>query len=257
MWYCEDEDVKGDLSIYIFDLSFYADGSAVISSEGSPYNSGLRSYLGNGGKLPVLQTRDGELLGAFEAYSAYLEAAGTMTDELRADFDKVTIDSITYELQNWTDFDEGEEDAFYKADENDMLVLHITGSYKKTPMETQKIDTVYHFEKELPVLYHSGYAEMYLMGDWQDSLGNAWSFGYALPEGKDEYSFSFSMKDSDGVDHISKGFYTDSEDDTVSELIYFSFEDFSTPRYKIVSADVNTLVLDDEGTELVLTRVSG
>lgn len=111
--------------------------------------------------------------------------------------------------------------------DNDKLTIHITGSYRVNPTSIQSIDTTYVYQKYYPNYTNKHFLEPSLNGEWDDNIGNQWSFYYEKDE-NGKYSFKFKMTDSKGTEHIGDSCYAAadaSETDPRREIMKFFFED--------------------------------
>lgn len=246
------------------------------------------SVIQNGDENPFNTTNicflpNGEFWGiGFQKYTDYMDAnisplkAYTNNDELyiwdalmtavletgaatQEEVDQYQDMKVTYFLE---DISEPSNEAYmnyasyYKKFPNDKLTIHVTGKYQDSPVTFKKIDTTYIFERKYPVFVDNECLEPNLKGEWEDDMGNHWSFYY---EKEDEinYEFKFKMTDTNGNEHIGDYYIDlyDTDDATeCKEVISFKFEDFSTDYYKFIAYDGERLEFDDNGASFALTR---
>ncbi|GEM_PF-1678016 len=205
---------------------------------------------------PMKAYTKGNELCMWDSYAETMIAMGKATQE---EADKFTDMKVTYLLEDVSDslipaFEE--QKPFFEKYDNDKLTIHITGSYRANPTSIKSIDTTYVYQKYYPNYTNSYFLEPSLNGEWDDNMGNQWSFYYEKDE-NGKYSFKFKMTDSEGTEHIGDYCYAvaeASETDPYREIMKFRFEDFSTDTYTILSYDGKTFNFDNNGTSFVLTR---
>ncbi len=246
-------------SVLGYSLYFLPDGRFYSDTSGRhiPLYSEMAVIASAGIEMPKAAA-DGDTLEMLDPYFEYLRAVAKVSPEEAGDLSDLDMYEdlkITYAVEDIDaplDDDEYAKSYFEKY-KNDKLTLHITGKFKKSPVDVQNIDTTMVYQKEYPIFPNDYFAEPYLDGVWKDSAENVWAFLYDT-EGK----FQFSLTDTAGVVHagdfISKSW--DDEDPECKEYLMFYFEDFTSPEYEIVSFDNSTLSMKDNktGEAFSLTR---
>lgn len=212
-------------------------------------------YLSQGGNTMKTSTQ-GNKLTLIQDTNRYVLDAGLATqDDL---YDLSQVETI-YQLSDIQASQTGNDLAplFFERFDNDLLTIHITGSFQVNPTTFHTIDSTLVYERNYPLYYlNDDYLYPLLVGNWTDNLGNSWSFFYEENE-EEKYDFKFRMKDSEGKEHI--GFTVartaDLEDPACEERIKFQFEDFSTVFYTITSCDGTTFrMIDEHDEEFTLSR---
>lgn len=179
------------------------------------------------------------------------------------------VATVSGDILDWTDaafrFDESIDEKMdysgismtttFEFKDNDVLTLHITGTYEDGPTSTKKIDGTFVYEKKYPV-YAYDYLEPSLNGTWTDNKGNSWTFGI-----DSEKEFQFELEDKSG-NHYTGIFVNNkwSKDDPecMESLEFLFVEDINIPEYDIVSYDGKSFILreSDGEDELILTRTN-
>lgn len=131
---------------------------------------------------------------------------------------------------------------FRKDNTQDGLKIHVTGFYSGNALENKSVDITYTFLK-CPNDY-TFFAGL-MCGKWRDQNENIWSFYF-----NKKYECYYTLKEVSGVVHNSKYPLLMSDSDT-----QFIFNDFSSPRYTLVSFDYNTIKLTSTEGSLILNRV--
>lgn len=211
-----------------------------------------------------------------EQYVAYLEdlpelaaEAGLpleLPDYVLDEMEKVTNIKTTYEIfdlekeavENHPSFKNMETWLpYYEENSNDGLRIHITAEFKENPLKKTQYDAVYTYAR-VTDFDSADYMKLRLLGDWEDSMGNTWSF-QSVPAGDGEFDYTVKLN-SDGVEYVTDRITTSWAE---PKTIWFNFESvdstdyIDSPHYEIVSAwDENEVVFSSEEGELVLTRVS-
>ncbi|MCD8363544.1 MAG: serine/threonine protein kinase [Lachnospiraceae bacterium] len=214
----------------------------------------------------ITATTDGDQLNILESYVAYQVAVGLITqEEGDAYLDEYSDLVITYEVsdaqasgyEGYNGNIDDSYDGFFAKYDNDLLVLHYTGTHKKDALTTETINSTQIYEKnyigQCSYFGSCGYFEMYLIGDWMDNSGNTWSFFYETA--KEEVTFSFMMTEEDGTVHIGTSHSLLADQDDAMYMIKFSFEDFSTDYYYIIDYSSTSFVLSADDSDLTLTRI--
>ncbi len=185
---------------------------------------------------------------AFGIDSSLLEEADKLSD-IEITYEKFDFDPDSVE---WVYISDSLKDA-YRTASSDGLRLHVTGKYQQDPLTTKTIDVTYSYYEEL---LDDVFFEPFLCGDWTDQNGNAWHFGFVLNE-SGTADFAFTMTTSDGTEYVGTDMYADNNLDADGGAVYemsFEFEDFSSPYYEIINATDDSITLQAEDDELILTR---
>ena len=137
--------------------------------------------------------------------------------------------------------------------QNDGLRIHVTASYKASPLSNQKVDSTFCYYREIPT-YH--FLEALVCGDWTDQNDNAWTIGFVLDE--DGYTdLTFQMTASDGTVYHGEDFYSTTSvesDGTMDARIQFAFEEFDSPEYALGELTAESIQLLSEEGDLILAR---
>ena len=124
------------------------------------------------------------------------------------------------------------------------LYLHITGTVQESPVKKSEADTWVVYKKQYPILSESFFPSF--AGDWEDSMGNTWSFGL------DNGNLIFVMTDSAGTVYNGSTVNLtepDKTQDNFFERVQFVFEEYTTDEYAVVGFDGRKLELLDESWE--------
>ena len=254
VWDSIETENNGDKKIEIGDLSILPNGIVW----GSDFVK-CTEYLDGTAEAKKIKTSNNEI-NIWDIYKQIKVAKGEVSEEEAA---RYTDMKITYEFKDIAraTYMMEQEEYFYEKDANDQLILHITGSYKENPTSVVTIDTTEVYEKDYPLYgtdnnaHSEDYVSMALLGNWEDSMGNQWEFGYKKND-ENHWERTVSMTDSDGKRYEQGHVYTVYVigEDVPTETMRFYFKDFSTAAYTIVSYDGKTFNFDDNGSSFVLTR---
>lgn len=196
-----------------------------------------------------LTTEGNRILGLLEYWAQSMDA------EEYAELPQWTV---TYELGDiQRSLLEGNTttEAFFKKYDKDKLTLHVVGTWKVTPVETKKIDSVLTFEKDYPVFddFQSAFVDGCLLGEWKDTAGNTWSFSYASQDAKE---LTFSLTAENGKVYEGKKIYSHADYEEACEYFDFTFDGFKMEDLLFVSYDGTRFVFDNGGEEFALTRIA-
>lgn len=127
------------------------------------------------------------------------------------------------------------------------LVLHVTGTYKESPLASAPIDTTLSFTRSDDI---EAWFDAYLCGSWTDANGNAWDFRFEQDE-KGYIYLTGSLTDPAGTVYNGKAdiVYVNREKGTIE----FSFEEFDSPEYQ-VSPEADHLYLSSDKGDVDMTR---
>ncbi len=206
---------------------------------------------------------DGTVYGSYTANSTYADSPdGTA----KVDGNNIVIPyytsientelSMSYQISDTTKslLDKPDKDAemFYKNCPDDLMTLHVTGSYKDSPTNILSIDSTVTLQLEQPRWYSVFIDTM--CGSWVDNYGNSWSFSHDKNGAQD---YSFKMTTDDKTEYKGSYIILTHSKDAPAESVRFSFEDYSVDvSAQIVSFDGYVLELTQEsGNPLTLTRV--
>lgn len=136
---------------------------------------------------------------------------------------------------------------FYRNAKDDQLTIHITGSFKVSPTDTENINLTLVYEKDLINSEdNEGILWDIMLGDWEDNYGNKWNFK-AQTEG-----LGFTMI-ADGKEY--KGECVDIGTFEIEEkavyLISFFYED------SILDAIYKAKIISYNGTEFAIEQDNG
>ncbi len=258
-WILVSDTHNGDQEMGLGDFCMLPDGTffgpRLAGISGIPR---YEQYLAAGLEAPKASTGNGKL----EILKPLIDSIGELEQvDVQAAADAFSGLEVTYELADITEGSEGRYTSYYEHYDNDQLTLHITGSYQANPTTVYTVDSTVVYEKEYPLfdgVIPGEYLYPYLVGDWTDSLGNQWSFGYNVDTENQSAEFHFEMVDAKGAQHVGEYIYciSSSDDDPeVVETVEFDFEDFKAGAYALVSFDSTTLSLRDAtGKDFTLTR---
>ena len=128
--------------------------------------------------------------------------------------------------------------------------VHLTGTYKESPVKQSDVDTWIVYKKKYPVF--SDRIFPVLAGRWKDEMGNLWEF--SVKDG----DLAFTMTDSGGNTYKGVGYtHFDADKETVNffERIRFEFEEYKTDYYAVLAFDGQKLeMLDQDWNSFVLIR---
>ena len=253
-WHCYDSaynvDFRNDVLDFVGDLEIILPNG--VFTEYFSFREGVVL-----GVAPIVASAEN---GSFDVGEALIEYAKCIAkvsgnEELAAEAEKLSNIEVSYELFDISSEnieDKYVSDAikpFYDLADNDGLRIHVTGKYKADPLTTKTYDATFTFRRELCSFV---FGEALLCGDWTDSDGNVWSFGYAGDE-SDDPDFVFTMTASDGTVYTGDDFYISQRADGTIRAS-FDFDEFSSPDYSSIKLTADTVTFEsDEGT-LVLTR---
>lgn len=251
-WYVTSVSHDGDAEFYTNSSTFY------FLATGEFWGINVKSYTDyiEAGVEPMRAYTKGNELCMWESYINTMVKGGGETQE---EADKYTDMKVTYLLEDisepsalWPGMQD--EKDYYEQYDNDKLTIHITGKYQENPMTVRNINSTYVCEKKYPLFAYNDCLKPSLNGEWDDNLGNHWSFYYEKNE-NGYYDLNFKMTDSNEKEYLGE-YIIDGRDteDRCKETIYFVFKDFSTDKYTILSYDGKTFNFDNNGTSFVLTR---
>ncbi len=260
-WYCYDRADEGNYSSDIFTmlrtLDIVLPTGVMTESDTFEYAAALDLE-----QLTVTaadgQTDLGERLIDYLRKLRDIENSG-VDETILEEADKLSNIEVTYEVYDLKADDLGSVrltdamTAMLNTGDNDGLRIHVTASYKATPLSSQKVDVTYFYYRDMP---DYNYLQPLFFGDWTDQSGNTWSFDFVLDE--DGYTdIAFQMTGSDGTVYTGDDFsgYSAMKDDgTVETTIQFSFEEFDSPYYILGEVTAESIQLLSEEGDLLLTR---
>lgn len=183
------------------------------------------------------ETNVGEVLPAY--WLGFLKAAADMSEPIvteewtaavEEELSKVQDLKVTYEVTGET------------------LALHVTGTYKESPLSSNSIDTTISFVRSDDV---SDWFEAYLCGSWTDANGNVWDFHYEADEnGIINLTGSLTDPASTVYKAASSFVYISTSDETLE----FNFEDFTSPAYTPTTLEADHLYLTSDKGDVDMTR---
>lgn len=247
-------DVSFEMPIF---FSFLPDGTYFI-----PINDELPyTYYMDHGSEPVRATTESGMLHLVdEVYQWNLDAGLASQEEIS----KMAQVNITYELSD-IEAPVGssyQDNDWYEMYDNDLLTLHITGTQVDAEDQSRvyTVDTTFVYEKQYPT-YSGGmlgdYLHPSLVGNWTDSAGNRWAFGYEKDD-TGEYKFTFSaISAADGKTYVGKRIQT-WQNEKGEESFWMEMEDGTkSPEYQILSYDGTVFrMVDEYGEDFILTKQS-
>lgn len=207
------------------------------------------------GVEPLRATTEGGLLHLIDlSYQAELDAGLATPEEI----EKLPQVNVAYELsdiEEASNTSDGDR-AWYEMCDNDLLTLHITGTQvdSQDPSRVYTIDTTLVYERQYPT-YYGGCLRPALVGEWSDSNGNHWTFGYEKDDAG-EYKFVFSgISAADGKTYAGdriQGWRNEKGE----EGFWFVLENGDkSPEYRIISYDGAVFhMVDKHNEEYTLSR---
>ena len=133
------------------------------------------------------------------------------------------------------------------------LVIHMTGSYRESPVNVKPIDLWIFYEREREPFFPDTLPT--LVGNWTDSMGNAWHF---MPDTKEkEISYTLTTPEGSVYENASpiSCLWEEARTNNRLERVSFTFFGFSMNNYSIVYYDGNLLyMLDENNAPFWLTR---
>lgn len=231
-WYCVSDTSNGEEGYFPYEIGILPDGTLYLDEY---YTDSLNKKWGK-------VVTNGNFINFLEILIEYM-------DEGTIDISEI---ETTYEFKDAMEpqsYSNHSPKNMYEVNGDDLLVIHAIGKYNVSPLEIQDIDECLVLERayDMP----KEYVCPYLLGVWNDSLGNTWNFWY-----DEKGEFCFALVDSDKKVYSGSSLYTDVTLDQSVELTVY-FDDISVPKYSIVSCDSNKLVLKYDNKDLVLTRQNG
>lgn len=237
----------GDEIFFLYDGSFY--GDELLGSDPADLYS-----IGFG--LPKTKSASGEI----DLIAAVLDYLLSLSADLGidpADMPEINL-TTTFEVSDaqasQNEYATDSTDNYFAKYDNDLLTIHISGTYEADALTTYSIDTTLVYEKLYP-LGHEDFFEVELIGTWADNRGGTWEFAYGIAY---RQTVGIRMTDSRGNAYESPSMLTtwsDADPDCV-EIVDFRLPGVNSV-FEIVAYDGITLTLrSDSTTDLVLTRVA-
>ncbi len=260
-WYCYDHSDDGSFSSELFyelrSLNICLPDGVFTESDTFAFANAsgidqLTAYAADG------ETDLGQRLLDYALMVNDLEGS-EISEDLLDEISKLSDIQVTYELFDLLPEDvttihltDSLKNAFI-AGENDGLRIHVTATYKVSPLSKQAVDSTFCYYRDIPTYR---FLEALVCGDWTDQDGNVWNIGFVLDE--DGYTdLTFQLTASDGTVYPGEDFYSTStveSDGTLDTRIQFAFEEFDSPRYTLGELTAESIQLLSEDGDLILTR---